>query len=248
MPAGIPPSARSRRRGRPRSESARRAVLDAARTLFARGGYPAATIEGIAARSGVAKTTIYRWWANRSALLVDLLLESSTKVAAPAGRDPLRALRAELQRFARAGDALPGRLLQSLLGEALRDLELRAALQQGLFHPRHSAAADVIRRAQGRGMLRRGVPPPVALDLLYGALFYRRFIRQEPITPGYLEQVFEWGLAGLGPGRTGARSVRPKRASARPATGRRVATRRRTSRATKRATRRTVNADGRTRR
>src|SRR5215831_17709292 len=118
MYAERPSSPRARTRGRPRSESARRAVLDAARTLFARGGYPAATIEAISARSGVAKTTIYRWWANRAALLVDLLLESSTKVAAPAGRDPLRALRAELQRFARAADALPGRLLQSLLGEA----------------------------------------------------------------------------------------------------------------------------------
>src|SRR5262245_38424382 len=198
MPAERPSPPRTRARGRPRSESARRAVLDAARTLFARGGYPAATIEGIAARSGVAKTTIYRWWANRAALLVDLLLEASATVAAPASRDPLRALRGELQRVARAADALPGRLLQSLLGEALREPELRAGLQQGLFQPRHTSATNVIRRAQGRGMLRRGVPPPVVLDLLYGALFYRRFIRQEPITTGYLEQVFEHGYVGLG--------------------------------------------------
>src|SRR5262245_16145388 len=139
MPAERPSPPRTRARGRPRSESARRAVLDAARTLFARGGYPAATVEGIAARSGVAKTTIYRWWANRAALLVDLLLEASANVAPPSARDPMRALRGELQRVARAADALPGRLLQSLLGEALRDPELRAALQHGLFQPRHAA-------------------------------------------------------------------------------------------------------------
>src|SRR5262245_20693950 len=117
-------------RGRPRSESARRAVLDGARTLFARGGYAAATIEAISARSGVAKTTIYRWWANRSALLVDLLLEAAASAApVPSGRNPLRGLRTELHRVARAADALPGRLLQALLGEAHANAELRAALQ-----------------------------------------------------------------------------------------------------------------------
>lgn len=197
------PSSRARARGRPRSESARRAVLDAARTLFARGGYPAATIEAIAARSGVAKTTIYRWWANRAALLVELLLESAATVAPPpAGRDPLRALRTEHQLVARAADALPGRLLQSLLGEAHRDAEVRTALQRGLFHPRRTATANVVRQAQSLGQLRRGVAPLIAVDLLFGPLFYRRFVRQEPLTPGFLEQSFDAALGGLAaPGR-----------------------------------------------
>ncbi|MGH3054443.1 MAG: TetR/AcrR family transcriptional regulator, partial [Gaiellaceae bacterium] len=53
-------------RGRPRSQRARRAVLEAARTLVEKGGYPATTIEAIAAESKVAKTTIYRWWPNRA--------------------------------------------------------------------------------------------------------------------------------------------------------------------------------------
>lgn len=187
-------------RGRPRSERARRAVLDAAGDLFEEGGYPAATIEGIAARSGVAKTTIYRWWPNRPALVVDLLLQIAASAAPPpdAGGDPIRALRRELQRVALAMDALPGRLLLALMGEAQNDPEVRDALLRGLFHPRRKATAAVIRRAQASGAFRKGIPPLVAVDLLFGPLFYRKYVRQEPVTRDFVRQVFQGVLEGLG--------------------------------------------------
>lgn len=186
--------------GRPRSEHARRAVLDAACGLFEEGGYHAATIEAIAARSGVAKTTIYRWWPSRPALMVDLLLQLAAAAAPPpvAGIDPLRALRTELRTVAAAMDALPGRMLLSLLGEAQQDPEVRAALRTGLFNPRRKATAEVIHQAQVQGTLRRGVPPLVAVDLFFGPLFYRRFVRQEPVTEGFVRQTYEALLAGMG--------------------------------------------------
>src|SRR5215831_4607774 len=120
-------------RGRPRSEKARLAVLDAACDLFEEGGYPATTIEAIATRSGVAKTTIYRWWPNRAALVVELLLKIAAEAAPPpkAGKNPLGALRKELQTVGRASNALPGKLLLSLLGESQSDPEVREALQTG---------------------------------------------------------------------------------------------------------------------
>src|SRR5258706_10070279 len=103
-------------RGRPRSLPARRAVLDAACALVEKGGYSTATIEAIAARSGVAKTTIYRWWPNRAALVVDLLLELADAAAPPpAGGGPMRELRCRLRRVAEASEALPRQLLISLL-------------------------------------------------------------------------------------------------------------------------------------
>src|SRR5215831_18236881 len=104
--------------GRPRSEQARRAVLEAARTLFDEQGYAAATIEAIAARSGVAKTTIYRSWPSRAAVLVDVLVEmAATLVPPPGGGDAMRAMAGELRGIASAVNGPLGRLMTSLLGD-----------------------------------------------------------------------------------------------------------------------------------
>jgi AcrR family transcriptional regulator len=204
-------SAQSAAPGRPRSLEAKHAALAAARALFEKGGYPAATIEAIAARSGVAKTTIYRWWPNRPALLVDLLVQISSAAAPPpAGGDPLRELRTELRLVAEASEALPGRLLISLLGEAQCDPEIHKTLMQGLFNPRRHATAKVIRRAQLSGALREDVPPLVAVDLFFGPLFYRRFIRHEPVTGSFVKQVFEHVMAGMQAQPAGRRKRRPQ--------------------------------------
>src|SRR5207302_11334330 len=107
-----------------------------------------------ASRSCVAKTTIYRWWANRAALLVDVLVEiANATVPVPTGDDPMRAMRGELRGIAAAGEAPLGRLLTSLLGAAQEDPEIRSALVTQLFHPRTQAAARNISRAQAAGAL-----------------------------------------------------------------------------------------------
>ena len=193
--SAIPPRA-----GRPRSQQARRAVLAAARALVEKSGYPAATIEAIAARSGVAKTTIYRWWPDRPALIVDLLAEiSADMVPLAVGGDPIEALRTELRLIADAGDTLLGRLFSALLAEAQHDLVVRAALIDRLFDPRRKAMARVVREAQEIGVIRRDVPAPVVVELLVGPLFVRMFVRHEPLTARFARQVFDQVFEGLAP-------------------------------------------------
>lgn len=175
-------------------------MFDAARALFEEGGYAAATVEAIAARAGVAKTTIYRWWPNRAALLVDVLVEEAAVAAPlPEGRDPLQALRSELRSSAEALNGLTGRLLTSLLGEAQNDLEIRKALLEDLFYPRRRATASVVRRAQAAGVLRADVPANLAVDLLFGPLFFRVFVRHEPVTQAFTKNAFQHVLEGLRP-------------------------------------------------
>src|SRR5258705_3539444 len=187
-------------RGRPRSLDAKRAILDAARDLVEKGGYSAATIEAVAARSGVAKTTIYRWWPNRNALLVDLLVELATVAAPPpSGQDPVQALRTELLLVGQASDMLPGRLLSSLLGEAECDPEAQAALKREIFTPRRKATAAVVREAQLAGAIRSDIAPKLAVDLLFGPLFYRRYVRHEPVPPAFVKEIFKQVLFGLRP-------------------------------------------------
>ncbi len=187
--------------GRPRSEQARRAVLDAAHALFDSGGLKAATIEAIAARAGVAKTTIYRRWPNRASLLVDLLVEiGSTAAPSPKiGNDPLKAIRTELREVAVALNGISGRLVTGLLGEAQGDPEVRAALLHGLFYPRTAATAKVVAQAQGLGQIRSDVPAKLVVDMFIGPLFYRIMVQHEPVTESFVKQVIDNTLAGLRP-------------------------------------------------
>lgn len=199
MSAERRPRARPRTPGRPRSVEADQAVLSAARALFEKGGYPAATIEAISARSGVAKTTIYRRWPNRAALVVDLLMQLAQEVAPPpAGRDPLAAIHKEMRLVAEAGASLPGKILGALLSEAQFDPDLREALRTRLFEPRRKATAAAIKAAQDEGELRHGVAPLVAVDMLFGPIFYKLYIRQEYAGRAYVDQVFDAVLAGIG--------------------------------------------------
>ena len=184
--------------GRPRSQRAHRAVLDAAAALFRTGGYAAATIEAIAEKSGIAKTTIYRHWPNRASLLVNVLVEEAATVAPiPEGRDPVRALRGEMRKAGAAMNGLTGQLLTALLGEAQADPEVRAALVNGLFNPRSDASARAVHRAQKSGVFRADVPPRVAVDLLFGPLFYRMFVGHAPVTEAFVKQVFHYVSEGL---------------------------------------------------
>jgi AcrR family transcriptional regulator len=172
-------------------------------------GYQAATIEAIAARSGVAKTTIYRWWPNRTALALDLMVEAAdAALPLPAGRDPLRALHQELRLGAAAAVGLAGRLLTSLLWEAQNDPDVRTALLQRVLLPRREARFRVVRQAQAAGVLRPDVPPSVAVDLLWGPIFYRMWVRHEPVTEAFVKQVFQHALEGLNPHGGRAKSVR----------------------------------------
>ena len=200
VPRKRPPSPVPAARGRPRSRRVQEAVFDAASALLEEGGYPAATIEAIAARSGVAKTTIYRRWPNRSALFVDLMGRlTDTELPAPVGGDPLRGLHLELRTAGVNADRVPGRLMVSLLGEAQHDPEVRAALLQRVLLPRREVRARAIRRAQASGALRGDLHPNLAVDLLWGPVFYRMLVRHEPVTPGFVTQVFESVLTGLKP-------------------------------------------------
>lgn len=185
-------------RGRRRSEHVGQAVLEATRALISEGGYSAATMDAIAARSGVAKTSIYRRWPNRATIVVDLLMRIATEaVPIPSGRDPERALRREMKGVAEFSDRIPGQLLRALLGEAQRDPEVAAALVDGVFHPRSEASSRMIRRAQADGSLREDIPPLLAVDLLFGPIFYRMLVRHQPLNDAYVAQVFKYVREGL---------------------------------------------------
>lgn len=166
----------------PRVARSRAAVLAATAELIASEGIAAVSIEAVAARSGVAKTTIYRHWDSRAALVVDAFRDMAETCAAPDTgnlRDDLVGLMTGLA--AQLADAPWARALAGLLDAAAGDPELESLHKDFMTEVRRSFNA-VLDRAVGRGELPADVDRTRAGMLLAGPLFYARMVLLAPVT------------------------------------------------------------------
>jgi AcrR family transcriptional regulator len=171
------------RPGRKRSEQTRQAILAAALELTAEAGYAGLTIEGIAARSGSGKQTIYRWWPSKD----DVLLEAGAAKAAL--HVPVKdegSFRADLGAFLTATFAL-GRqrqvtdLLRALMARAQIDEAFGQRFREAFLQRRRDALGVILDRAKARGELPAGVSPGTVTDIVFGVLWYRVMATREPL-------------------------------------------------------------------
>jgi len=164
----------SRPRGRPRREGARDEIVEATLALLAERGFQATTMDAIAARAGVGKTTIYRRWGSKEELIADALGELRTEPATTEATDLRTVLLAYLHDQERElADPLVGRLLPTILGELQTNPGFAAAWEDRVVRPRRQAIVDVLSGAIERGDLRPGADPEVIADLLLGAPLLR---------------------------------------------------------------------------
>lgn len=182
----------------PRGVRARERVLRAALEVLAERGMSGFTMEAVAEQAGASKATVYRHWKSRVALLVDAM-----DLAFPAPAPPFGGgTRAELARLIEGqADRLQGpaypRLLAAVIDAAEREPAL-AAQHQDLTERRRRSVVAALRAAQERGEIRAGADLEVAVDVLAGALFYRRLVAHRDFPPGYTAAVLDqvlWGLA-----------------------------------------------------
>ena len=204
----IPPAAPARsvspsapaRRGRPRSEEADRAILRAATELLAERGLHGLSIEEVASRAGVAKTTIYRRWNSRGTLALDAFL-AEFKALQPLPDtgilrdDLLAALRAWVRAVTRTS---AGRILAGLIAEAQHDPELADAWRARVVEALRAQHRIMLRRAIDRGQLPADTDTEVALDLLYGAAYHRLLNGHQPLNDTFARNVVEVIVNGLG--------------------------------------------------
>jgi AcrR family transcriptional regulator len=184
--------------GRPRDEAARVAVLKAANAILEKGGIAGFTIEAVAARAGVSKTTIYRWWPSRGALAVaGFLAEMEPKIAYPNTGSSLADLVAQLKRVAAVYGGAAGRVLTAIIAEGQRDPLTLAAFIDGYARPRREEAKAILRAGVERGELRRDIDLDIALDALYGPIYYRMLVPLGPFDSAWAETLARSVLAGL---------------------------------------------------
>ena len=163
------------REAAPARSRTEKAILDATRELLAEGGVPGLTVEGVAARAGVAKTTIYRRWRSRDELALAVLLDMVSTVTAVPDRGDTRA---ELIRFVNGaveilGKSLMGRVMQGLVSELATNPELAKSFREQVVAARLAEVRRIVDRGIERGDLRAGTEYELAHDLLFGPVYYR---------------------------------------------------------------------------
>ena len=171
------------RLGRPRDENVHRAILDAARDLIRVEGYASFSIEGVASRAGVAKQSIYRRWASKGALLIDLYMDGLERPAPMPARSLANDLLAVLvQTTKRVQDPTYENILKSVVVEAQNDPDMRKLVLQRIVQPRRDAAKAVINRAIESGELPRTTDPEMIVDFVFGAIWFNLLLGDANLT------------------------------------------------------------------
>ena len=162
--------------GRPRSEATRQAVLESASHLLDSENYRSISIERIAAEAKVGKQSIYRWWDGKADVLLEAFTDRALKrlpVHKPTG-DALADLEALLQSFfANVRVPVIAKTLTGLIAEAQVDAEFRAKFHDTFISTRRGMMRETLRSGVAKGQLRAGLDVEIALDLIYGAFWYR---------------------------------------------------------------------------
>jgi AcrR family transcriptional regulator len=172
--------------GRPRSEGCRQKVLAAADSLFARDGLTRMSVDGVAQLAGVSKATIYRWWPNKAAIVMEALLNlSEAEVYVPVSPFPEEDLIAKIRRTIALFRGPRGRVIASLVGQAQSDPEIAEAYRQHLLRPRRAATREAIERAVETGIYRTDIDYEMAMDILFGPLYGRLLLGHAPLDEAF---------------------------------------------------------------
>src|SRR6188472_2147045 len=172
---------------RPRSEEARRKALAAATDLILERGVSQLTIEEVASRSGVAKTTIYRHWPERGLLVLDTVRQCFGAVPTPDTGSLRGDLDAYFNGMVMADLSGPiGMLMPSLIEAASRDSEIELLVDK-VSQERQRPILDIVERAQVRGELPPELDPRVVVGTIVGPIVFRKLIWRQPLDAAYLE-------------------------------------------------------------
>ena len=192
--AGVP--------GRKRSEESRRAILAAAMDLAGEVGFGGLTIEGIAARSGTGKQTVYRWWPSKADVLLDALAtQADLHIPIPDAGSYAADLHEFLTAtFALGRDERVVRVLRVLMAQAQIDPEFGERFRAEFLQRRRDALAVIVDRAGERGDLPASPPPGLVADIVFGVIWYRVLAGHRPLGEGLPAELIAT-LTGTIPGR-----------------------------------------------
>lgn len=191
----------SRAPGRPRDPQVDRDILAATVELLGEVGFDGLSIEAVAARAGVGKTTVYRRWPSKIPLVVDALsgMKGPSPVAVPDDLTTREALARAMGGFTRRHEGLAARVLAGLVDAMSRNEELAAAVRSVLVAERERGLVAVIERGKERGEIRPDVDSRLMVDLLGGPIVLRRLIKGGPVNQRLVHAIIDLVMDGARP-------------------------------------------------
>jgi AcrR family transcriptional regulator len=148
------------------------------------------SIEAIAADAGVAKTTVYRWWPTKGALVADAFSASAeAELRFPDTGDVCRDMSLQMRRLIRIFRSDRGRIVAALLAGGQSDPELIEAFRERFLFPRRRQAYRTLQRGVDRGELPNGTDFDLILDSLYGPIYMRFLIRHSKLDEAFADEI-----------------------------------------------------------
>jgi AcrR family transcriptional regulator len=177
--------------GRPRSERARRDILEAAYKLLKTKGFQAVGSHEIAKAAGVSSATLYRWWNSREEIMLDACFEHMKPVLAVSGRgSALARLRRYVLYVGEFLSSADGVIMARLFTGIHDDPKLRQMFLVRYVVPRRQMQRRFIGEAIAAGQLRRGTDLELLIDALNGPLFFRWLMGHAPLEKSFAEGLF----------------------------------------------------------
>jgi AcrR family transcriptional regulator len=182
----------------PRGDRARERILRATLEVLANEGLGGFSMEAVARRAGASKATVYRRWTSQSELLVDAMDTGFHPFPLPS----TGALRTDLIQILTAFESLVtrgpfSRLMAAFIDAAERDPTLWS-LHVQLTERRREPVRHLLAEAMVRGEISPSTDLEMAVDLLAGPAFYRRFVAHWPFPPGYAAAIVDLVLTAVG--------------------------------------------------
>lgn len=188
----------TKRVGRPRSEESRAAILDATWELLKTITLRDLSIEVIARQSGVGKTTIYRWWPNKTAVVMDAFFEKlSPEIQFPKAKSAAEAIAVQMALLIKAFSGDYGRIVAQIIAEGQACPETLASYRDRFLYPRREAAKALIQQGIDNGEFDPELDPELAIDLLYGPIYSRLLIGHLPLNQSFARELSKWALKSL---------------------------------------------------
>jgi AcrR family transcriptional regulator len=183
--------------GRPRNERSRQAILRSTLKLLRRHGFSALSIEAVSADAHVGKATVYRWWPNKGALVVDAFAASiEDELHFPDSGSVYRDMSVQMNQFLEVLRSRSGRIVAGVIAAGQSDPDLMEEFRARFLRPRRQEAYRTLLRGIDRGELPGDLDLDLVLDLLYGGIYMRFLIRHVELNEEYVNEVCKIVLAG----------------------------------------------------